>query len=324
MRLRRIAKETVYGLLAVAGAPRRLEQRRGAGLTVLTYHSIGPTGEYPYLNRMPPARFTRQMRYLARHYEVVDCMEGLARLEARQATGPMVAVTIDDGYADNFEHAWPALQDAGVPATIFLATDYLDKGRMPWPTQVSALLHHATRQTLELADMDVLPLRTPKERSAAGHVLRQSLSRLDQPKRDRVLARMAEALAPRDMRTCPPLSWDNVRRMQRDGVRFGAHTRYHAWLDRVGPEEQMRELRYGKKRIETELGVPCDIIAYPNGNHDATVRAAAETAGYRFALTQDRGVNRAGTVEPYALRRVEVPFDEHLNTFICRTAGVAI
>jgi peptidoglycan/xylan/chitin deacetylase (PgdA/CDA1 family) len=108
--------------------------------------------------------------------------------------------------------------------------------------------------------------------------------------------------------------------MRDAGISFGAHTRYHAWLDRVSPDELVRELREAKQKIESELEQSCDILAYPNGNHNAAVRAAAAAEGYRYAMTQDRGINRAGT-DPLALYRIEVPFDERLGSFICRSAG---
>lgn len=327
MRLRQIAKESVYGLLAASGMPNRLGRHRGTGLTILTYHSIGPAEEYPYLNRIPPSRFAAQIHYLAQRYDVISLEEGLARLESGKTSRAMVAVTIDDGYADNFEYAWPVLREVGVPATIFVATDYLDTGRLPWPTQISALLHYATAEALLLPEVARFPARLPlkskQDRAIAGDVLRMALSCMDQPDRDATLTQMAEALAPRDMAVTPPLQWDQMRKMREAGICFGAHTRYHAWLDKVSPTELTRELRDAKLRIEAELDQPCEGIAYPNGNHNAAVRAAAATAGYRFGLTQERGVNRAGT-DPMALHRVQIPFDERLGSFICRTAGFTI
>jgi len=104
---------------------------------------------------------------------------------------------------------------------------------------------------------------------------------------------------------------------------FGSHTRYHAWLDRVSAAEVDRELVDAKARIEAETGRACNLIAYPNGSYDASVRSATARAGYYYALTQDRGINTT-RFDPLAVRRVEVPYDERLGTFICRTAGFAV
>lgn len=329
---RTLAKELAYGLAHAIGLPRHAGRHRGAGLLILTYHSIGPQAEHPYLNRLPPELFAAQMRYLKANYEVVSVTDGLASLAAvhnREGfTNPMVAITVDDGYSDSFDHLHPIAQAERVPVTLFLATDYLDSGRLPWPTRISALLHFATSRRCFLPDQQgaaqELPLETAQQRLLAGRALRNALSRLDHQHREHALLELERELAPRDRNILSPLSWDQVRQMQRAGVSFGSHTRFHSWLDRVSPGEASLELVEGKERIEQETGKRCDIVAYPNGNHSAVVRTAAARAGYRHALTQERGINPPSFPDPFALRRIEVPFNERLATFACRVAGLAL
>lgn len=322
MTLRSALKETIHGAVALSGLARRAGAHRGPGLVVLTHHSIGPADRYPYLGRMPVTRLRAQIRHLRAHYDLVPLAEGLQRLATGNVSRTMAAITVDDGYGDNYTELFPLLQEERVPATIFLATDYLDSGQLPWPTRISALLHHATARRLDIGGT-AMDIASPQQRARVGRRLRQLFSGLDQDARKTEMDRLAKALAPREMTVLPPLDWDEVREMRDAGISFGAHTHHHAWLDKVSPAELARELREAKKRIETELAQPCDGLAYPNGNHDVAVRAAAAAAGYRYGLTQDRGINRAGT-DPMALHRVEVPFDERLGSFICRTAGFTI
>lgn len=332
MRPRSLIKELAYGLVHATGLPLHSGRHRGAGLVILTYHSVGPQAEHPYLNRMPPERFAQQMRYLRANYQVVPLAEGLACLSAIDAlpasSRPMVSITVDDGYSDNFEHLFPIAQAEGVTMTIFLATDYLDSARLPWPTRIDALLHFATAAYGVIPGPDgfskPLPLDTPAHRQVAGRVLREALSRLDHRARADAFLDLERQLAPRDMRTLAPLRWDHVRQMRKAGVSFGAHTRFHAWLDRIEAAEAALELGDARRRIEQETGAACDIIAYPNGNHSAATRKAAAAAGYRYALTQERGINRPGFSDPFALKRVEVPFNEGIGTFACRIAGLAL
>jgi len=331
MTLRTIVKETVYAVAAASGVPRLAGAHRGGGLIALTYHSVGPAVEHPYLNRMPPDRFRAQVRYLKANYDVVAISDGLESLTSDGAGArrrrPMAAITVDDGYADNFQHIFPIAREEGVPVTIFLATDYLDSGRLPWPTRISALLHFATALHCPMpggvSGRTSLPIGTRAEKSAAAGALRQVLSQLDQADREEAIDAISRALVPRDMQTLPPLTWDQVREMQAAGVVFGSHTRFHAWLDRVSDAELYHELSAAKARIEAETARACHALAYPNGNHDARVRAAAARAGYRHALTQDRGINAEG-FDPLALGRIEVPFNERLGTFICRAAGFVV
>jgi peptidoglycan/xylan/chitin deacetylase (PgdA/CDA1 family) len=329
MRLRSVIKEAVYGIVAASGLPPLVGAHR-CGLVVLTYHSVGAAEEHPYLNRMPPDRFRDQVRYLKAHYDVVAILDGLDRLASgnalRYGERPMVAITVDDGYADSYDNVFPIACEEGVPIAIFLATDYLDCGRLPWPTRASALIHFATAKRFAIPSRgslpSYLPIETPEQRQAANRALRDVLSHLDQPERDAALEDLIQDLAPADMRLLPPLTWAQVREMQGAGVVFGSHTHYHAWLDRISAAEVERELGEAKARIEAETGRSCDVIAYPNGNSDGRVRAATARAGYRYALTQERGINTV-SLDRLAIRRIEVPYDELLGTFICRTAGFA-
>lgn len=320
---RAVLKETVYGLAHAIGLPRLGRHARRDGLTVITYHSFGPAEEHPYLHRLAVARFTKQITHLRRYYEIVALEEGLARLSGTMFNRrPLVAITVDDGYGDNYEHLFPVVRAAGVPATIFLATDYLDTGRLPWPTRLGAILFHATFAAL--AAPLALDLSNPDQRLAAGRALRQHLSRLGHEARERVLANIERALRPAPFTPLRPLTWEQVREMRAAGIAFGAHTHYHGWLDRLSGSEVDVELARSLQRIEAETGTPCRVLAYPNGNWNEAVADAARRAGFVYALTQEAGVNRAGDLRPFAVRRVDVPFNECIGSFACRVAGVAL
>lgn len=326
MRLRTIAKEVVYGLAHGMGATRIVGAREPGELIVLTYHSFGPAAEHPYLHRQPVIAFRAQLRHLTATYDVVSLEEGLSRALGGHASGerPMVAVTVDDGYVDNYTHAFPVLQEFQIPATFFLATDYLDTGRLPWPTRISALLHAARAgMVTDPKTGDTLPLETAAERSKAGRRLRRAYAAKDASERDAALAALDSALECRPLDHLPPLTWDMVREMRAGGMHFGAHTHFHGWLDCVSPANCEADLALGKARMEAEIGEPCEIIAYPNGNWSARVAEVAERVGFRFALTQENGANRAGAIEPFALKRIEIPYNERLGTIACRVAGLA-
>lgn len=99
------------------------------------------------------------------------------------------------------------------------------------------------------------------------------------------------------------MSWDTLREVSEHGVEIGSHTVSHAHLPALGEEELGRELRESRERIEDQLRRPCRLLAYPYGQHDARVRAAARAAGYTAAFALDPPT---GTIDPWAVPRVGV------------------
>lgn len=87
------------------------------------------------------------------------------------------------------------------------------------------------------------------------------------------------------------------------GARLGSHTVTHRILAGLPAEELERELADSRKELEDVAGTPVDLLAYPGGRNDATVRRAAAQAGYRAAFTFHNGRVLAGD-DPFALPRL--------------------
>jgi peptidoglycan/xylan/chitin deacetylase (PgdA/CDA1 family) len=96
------------------------------GVVVLAYHRVG--GGTTLELDLEPAVFAAQMTWLAERQRAVDLDDALEALA--EGTGPAsVVVTFDDGTADFVDHALPALVDAGVPATYYIATAFIEEQR---------------------------------------------------------------------------------------------------------------------------------------------------------------------------------------------------
>jgi peptidoglycan/xylan/chitin deacetylase (PgdA/CDA1 family) len=93
-----------------------------------------------------------------------------------------------------------------------------------------------------------------------------------------------------------PMSWGDLRGLAGSGWEIGAHTCSHPHLPRIDEESLRRELVESRAACEREIGRPCRSIAYPFGEADDRVRAAAAAAGYDVAaglspsafITRDR------------------------------------
>jgi len=97
------------------------------------------------------------------------------------------------------------------------------------------------------------------------------------------------------------MSWDELREHADRGVQIGSHTVSHSHLTRLSDAELRRELEASKEEAEAELDRPCRELAYPYGEHDKRVRAAARGARYEcaFGLRGRKG-------DGYALPRADL------------------
>jgi peptidoglycan/xylan/chitin deacetylase (PgdA/CDA1 family) len=113
-RLTRVAQSGARRVLP----PPDLASRR----VVLCYHSVDPRPSYLGLT---PALFDEHLAWLEEHCQVVSLDELVAG--PRRKGGPYVAITFDDGYADNHTHALPLLRARGMTATFFVAVGFLER-----------------------------------------------------------------------------------------------------------------------------------------------------------------------------------------------------
>ena len=110
-------KETFFRFVPKPMLPR-------SSASILMYHSISDHGDH--FSTIPPEAFKKQMMYFAKKkYPMISLVELVRRLRAGEPLGGSVALTFDDGYRDNYATVFPLLQRYGIPATIFVTTNFI-------------------------------------------------------------------------------------------------------------------------------------------------------------------------------------------------------
>lgn len=289
-----------------------------AQVTILTYHSVrGPHDARVYFTQaVRPAHFEQQMRYLATHTRVIPLgayVDGVRRGTALPED--CTVLTFDDGYRDNLTQVRPILMQYGLPATFFLATDYIGTGRMLWQDRLSRLIcgGRAARIVLELPGIGRRGFGTDneQERLRTAQRLTAILDLVGPDNRQRVLDDLAaqtgaagDEQEPGDLM----LSWDEVRIMARTpGITLGAHTLSHPHLARLSSHEALREMIGSLQQVTNETGQPVRFFAYPHGDVPPDQGTAlAQLAGFDAALTLEYGRNDLES-NLFRLRRIQVP-----------------
>jgi len=315
-------KEALLGLARMTGTFavfRAMNRRR---LLVLTYHRFTDS---PCPGRMSAADLATQLDYLASHYTVLPLSRVERYLREGQRLPPATAaITIDDGYADFHDIAWPILRQRKLPATVFVVTDFVDRKCWIWTDKARYLMARVDGISIDVAGarIDAAFTSDGARRAAASRINAVLKSQPDEVKDieiDRIAAQCRITLPdtpPADDASC---SWAQIREMEATGIDIGSHTVTHPILTRVPADRLRRELEGSRNRLEEMLGHPVDLFCYPNGAYNHIVRDAVVRAGYRLAVTSDSGLN-AATVDPLALRRIQNE-EEDLTHFIQSASG---
>jgi peptidoglycan/xylan/chitin deacetylase (PgdA/CDA1 family) len=103
----------------------------------------------------------------------------------------------------------------------------------------------------------------------------------------------------------PVAGWEELRELVSRGGVIGSHGRTHVSFPELDAAALAAELRESMRELRAQIPDAAPLLAYPHGRNDATVRAAADTAGYRAAFSSETGRNGAGT-DRFELRRVEL------------------
>lgn len=264
-------KDHVLRMLLWPGAPRPFAPLLRDRATVFFLHrfavpDLGVSGHDPDRLRAWLAHLRR------RRFELISLEEVFQRLESGAPFRQSVAFTIDDGYFDQATVAAPLFAEFDCPVTTFVATGFLDGALWMWWDRVDYAFRHTQRRRLvaRLPDGEVVcAWQDDAGRKQMVGALVERLKRIpDAAKHAAIEALAAEAevaLPGSPPEAVRPMTWDELRRAEALGMRFGPHTVTHPILSQTPDEQSRRELEESWRRLQEEARSPVPIFCYPNG-----------------------------------------------------------
>lgn len=211
----------------------------------------------------------RHVEILGRWFDFIQLDQLSERLSSQRGR-PFCLLTFDDGKKSNATEVAPELLRLGVPAVFLVTTGFLDSGQPLWFDRLEALVRSGS------------PLPAAMRRDV--------LKRLPMTLIQERLSRYGPAHGAEPDTTSEhvlPMSWEDARRMSRQGFAIGAHGVTHSILPRESLEDALREIQYSIKRVSEQVGKPCDSFAFPNGNYTAELVRQAVNCGARFIFTTE-------------------------------------
>lgn len=269
------------GLLSPAG--------KRARLSVFIFHRVLPKPDPLFPDEPDAEQFDRIVSWITTWFEVLPLDGAVDALKTAKLPARAAVITFDDGYADNCTVAMPILLRHQVSATFFIATGYLDGGRM-WNDTITESLRQHHDEKLDLSELGLGCHQTDSDeqkRQAIGKIIAQA-KYLPPITRNMVtdeIARLTGAQLPTDLM----MTSGQVREMRATGMQIGAHTVTHPILAQTGLLTARDEIVHSKVFLEQLLEEPVTLFAYPNGKpvDDYLPEHAAliKEAGFKTAVS---------------------------------------
>jgi len=235
------------------------------------YHRFSPESVHDarFVN---PHVLKTQMNYICDHYTVIEPDQHLEALNGCVPGRCPVAVTVDDGYADFHDVAYPIFREFGVPAMLFVATGFISGDTWFWWDKLAYLIKEASPGEYRVdtgAKTIFMDLTSDTGRNSSWHRVADRCRFMKDEKKEALLVDLAIQLGIQLPSPPPteyaPVTWNQIREMNQNGIKFGAHTVHHPILSRVPFHIAREEILESKNQLEKELQHPINWFAYPQG-----------------------------------------------------------
>ena len=305
---------------------RLLGRGRSASLTVLCYHRVLPEDRRrAYFCSdlvVTPGALEAHVAFCSQRFDCRPLADAVTALDGnRGADRPLLSITFDDGYWDNFAFARPILEKHGVRATFFIISSLVGSASASWFDRLGRALQHVRiteangRMPHSALQADVgdhwLQCHRRRLFSAGPLELVKAAKKLDPALREAVVAaaeRSAMTTGWRPNEQDRVMTEDEIRQLASEGHEIGSHTRTHPILTGLVTDALDEELQRSRRELERITGIPVRSLAYPNGDYNGIVIDSARRCGYRYAVTTESGLNTLAS-NPMRLRRTFISQD---------------
>ena len=271
---------------------------------VLYYHRVTDcTAPYnntnPYIS-LPSSLFENHIRCLCETAKVVSLNEYLDYvLKGASLPNNSVLITFDDGYRDNYVHAFPILRKYGVPAAIFLTSDMIGSTKTFWWDDLYGIIHKTEsvramwqiakdlqwRYPFNKSDFLKYSKKSKKWKQEYFAALTERMKSMTQREIENILTGLKNLVKMENIHQERVfLSWHEVRELSYNGISFGSHSCSHPNVTILSKNELIDEVTLSKRIIEEKTQIQVRSFSYPYGIFGDRCKAVLRNCGYDIAF----------------------------------------
>jgi peptidoglycan/xylan/chitin deacetylase (PgdA/CDA1 family) len=301
------ARESVANLYLASQIHRITHRGR---VLILNYHRVLPKAELRKRYVQPAMYvldnvFDMHLRFLQEHFKVLTLAELLERWRKRvwDSRQRYCVLTFDDGWLDNYIYAYPLLKKYGLPATIFLPTDFIGTYDWFWTEKLFYLIELVCGANLASARKAAFWSQIERALGGSGYAsstlnafygnkehnfdqIVEECKNLPVENVHKLIRNLSELLEIKFPEERAIVNWDEVALMSKDGISFGSHSCSHRILTRLHRYEIKRELEVSKRALqEGQMNINyVPVFCYPNGMYNQDIQGLVKDCAYEAAV----------------------------------------
>jgi peptidoglycan/xylan/chitin deacetylase (PgdA/CDA1 family) len=285
-------------------------------LTIVTYHrvtdrkieEINGSLRNLFVN---VETFEKQILFFKDKYRITSPDELYELIDSGEFPPNLLLITFDDGYLDFYQHAYPVLKKHGIPVTMFVVPGKMG-GTGGFSYWWDELYYYMTcMKNREINESQcAMPLDIRNLLNEFTHDVKLMVDRVSDTYSDSeiegILAIIRKWLgddAHIHAGWNSMLTWQNIEEIS-DLVSIGSHTMCHKNMKYLSGCELYEEIHQSKMEIEEKIKKSISAFSYPNGFYNPEIVKHVQDAGYRFAVTTDKGINDLRNL--YKMKRINI------------------
>ncbi len=286
-----IARKLVFPIAMRIGIDKLLRNQAKNSILHIMYHGVVTTDSSYFSPRhITEKQFEEHLKYYKENFEIISVNESFKKvLKGEKLNKKYITISFDDGFKNNLTTALPLLKKYNIPTTFFISSICVkeNEDNYLWSELISALKYFYKNESIEINNMTFTNLYCKEENIE----LTDFIKSLPYDKRDDVLKFLEKKYNLKTkIESLPEEVWkllnkeELIELSKSSLVTIGSHSHRHFNLAEIDPQAAKKELHISKELLNKTLGSDINLIAYPDGSYNETVKNIAEEIGYNGQL----------------------------------------
>lgn len=228
-----------------------------------------------------------------KHFSFISIDELTEIINKKKKCHRIIAITLDDGYKDNYINGLPLFQTFNVPFCIYISTKIPEQCMTYWWYLIEDIILQQDK-SIKLSNGKTFPCRTKDEKELAFLSVREEVLKLPQERFDIVFQNLLNQYQVNltTYNTELPLTWSMIYKIAKEPLAtIGSHTHSHISMSGCNKEMILHDIKKSIELLKTKANVLTKHFAYPYGDNiavkDFHKEIVKELGFYTIASTQE-------------------------------------